>query len=126
MLKKVMVIVFDIVNTPVIKYFLQISNLKFCFFLLGKYFCRSCHSDKKFYLPSYIINKWNFSNKHSVSNFAFDYLNRIYTEPIFNLHDLNPKLFNRSNKLRIINELRWAFYSLRFYILTCRFAEEKG
>lgn len=93
---------------------------------LGKYFCRTCHSDKKFYLPSYIITKWDFSNKHSVSNFAFDYLNRIYTEPMFNLHDLNSKLFERSEKLRYVDELRWALYSLRYYILTCRFAEEKG
>jgi hypothetical protein len=25
-----------------------------------------------------------------------------------------------------MNELRWALYFLRYYILTCRFAEEKG
>ncbi|CAF3880229.1 unnamed protein product [Rotaria sp. Silwood1] len=92
----------------------------------GKYFCRSCHSDKKFYLPSYIIAKWDFSNKHSVSNFAFDYLNRIYTEAIFNINDLNPKLFQKSNKLKMMNEFRCALYFLRRYILTCRFAEEKG
>ncbi|CAF1028864.1 unnamed protein product [Rotaria sordida] len=92
----------------------------------GKYFCRSCHSDKKFYLPSYIITKWDFSNKHSVSNFAFDYLNRIYTEAIFNINGLNPKLFQKSNKLKLMNELRCTLYFLRRYILSCRFAEENG
>jgi hypothetical protein len=96
------------------------------FILLGKYFCRSCHSDKKFYLPSYILTNWDFSNKHSVSNFAFDYLNRIYTEEKFNMNDLNPKLFKKSTTLKLINEFRWALYSLRYYILTCRFAEEEG
>ncbi|CAF4637875.1 unnamed protein product [Rotaria socialis] len=92
----------------------------------GKYFCRGCHCDKKIYLPSYIIHKWDFSNKHSVSNFAFDYLNRIYTEAIFNIHDLNPKLYEKSNKLKVMNELRWTLFFLRRYILTCRFAKEKG
>jgi run domain Beclin-1 interacting cysteine-rich containing protein len=106
----------------------KISLIKFriWIFLLGKYFCRSCHSDKKFYLPSYIITKWDFSNKHSVSNFAFDYLNRIYPEPIFNIYDLNSKLYQKSNKLKLMNELRWALYFLRYYILTCRFADEQG
>lgn len=101
------------------------SRCRYCEYT-GKYFCRSCHSDKKFYLPSYLIIKWEFSNKHSVSNFAYDFLKRIYTEPIFNLHDLNSKLFETSNKLRIVNGLRWALFSLRYYILTCRFADEKG
>ncbi|CAF1127809.1 unnamed protein product [Adineta steineri] len=92
----------------------------------GKYFCRSCHCDKRFYLPSYIITKWEFSNKHSISNFAYDYLNRIFAEPIFNIYDLNSKLYEKSNKLRMMNQLRWALYFLRNYISTCRFAEEKG
>lgn len=73
-----------------------------------------------------MIMKWNFSNKHSVSNFAYDYLNRIFNEPIFNLNDLNPHLFERSRKLRTINELRWALYSLRYYIFACRYAETEG
>ncbi|CAF0774810.1 unnamed protein product [Adineta ricciae] len=92
----------------------------------GKYFCRSCHSDKRLFLPSYIISKWDFSNKHSVSNFAFDYLNRIYADPSFNLHDLNPKLFEKNKPLRVVAELRLSLYYLRNYILTCRFAKEKG
>ena len=93
--------------------------------LKGKYFCRSCHSDKRSYLPSYIITKWDFSCKHSVSNFAYDYLNRIYNEPSFNLNDLNPKLFDKVKPLRIVNEHRWILYYIRHYILTCRFAAEK-
>ncbi len=120
-----MLLDFDIVNILVKKNLIKFQ-IQIFVFLLGKYFCRSCHSDKRFYLPSYIITKWDFSNKHSVSNFAFDYLNRISTEPIFNLNDLNPKLFERSKKLQKINELRWGLYSLRYYILACRFAEEKG
>ncbi|CAF2050805.1 unnamed protein product [Rotaria magnacalcarata] len=92
----------------------------------GKYFCRSCHSDKKSFLPSYVIIKWDFSSKHSVSNFAFDYLNRIYSEPTFNVNDLNPKLFEKNKQLRAIDELRWSLFYLRHYILTCRFAEEKN
>ncbi|CAF4174429.1 unnamed protein product, partial [Rotaria sp. Silwood2] len=92
----------------------------------GKYFCRSCHSDKKSFLPSYIITKWDFSSKHSVSNFAFDYLNRIYSDPTFNLNDLNSKLYEKNKQLRLIDELRWSLFYLRHYILTCRFAEEKN
>lgn len=100
------------------------KNPKWIF--LGKYFCRTCHTDQRFYLPSYIINKWDFSNRHIISNFAYEYLNRIFVEPIFNLYDLNPKLFERSKKLRAMNELRWALYSIRLYIFACRIAEEQG
>lgn len=101
-----------------------LKNVSFLF--PGKYFCRSCHSEKRFYLPSYIITKWDFSNRHSISNFADEYLHRIFDKPIFNLYDLNPKLYERSTKLRAMNELRWALYSLKFYIIACRFAEEHG
>ena len=82
--------------------------------------------DKKFYLPSFIITKWDSSNKHSVSNYAYDYLNRIFNEPIFNLKDVNPQLFERSRKLQTIDEFRWALYSLRYYIMACRQAENEG
>lgn len=91
-----------------------------------KYFCRSCHSNKRSFLPSYILNKWNFSTKHLVSNFAFDYLNRIRNEAIFNLDDLNRNLFNQSRKLRLADELRWSLFYLHQYVSHCRFAEEKG
>jgi hypothetical protein len=104
----------------------KIKQDKFLFILLGKYFCRSCHSDKKSYLPSYIITKWDFSNKHNLSNFAFDYLNRIYNDPSFNLRDLNPRLYEKSKHLKSVDELRKSLYYLRHYVLTCRFAEEKG
>lgn len=70
--------------------------------------------------------KWDFSNKHSVSNYADDYLHRIFDKPMFNLYDLNPKLYDRSTSLRMMNELRWALYSLRLYIFACRFAGEQG
>ena len=93
---------------------------------LDKYFCRSCHSNKRSFLPSYILMKWDFSSKHIVSNFAFDYLNRIRNDPIFNVNDLNRALFERSRKLRIADDLRWSLFYLHQYIAHCRFAEEKG
>ena len=125
MSKKATLIVIATVNTPVSRVIIFQTNKKFVSFV-GKYFCRSCHSDKRLFLPSYIISKWDFSNKHSVSNFAFDYLNRIYADPSFNLHDLNPKLFEKNKPLRVVAELRLSLYYLRNYILTCRFAKEKG
>jgi len=125
MLKKALLIAIDIVNIQVnLSKNFQIIISSFIF--LGKYFCRSCHSDKKSFLPSYIITKWDLSTKHSVSNFAFDYLNRIYSEPTFNLNDLNPKLFEKSKQLKSVAQLRWSLFYLRHYILTCRFAKEKG
>ncbi len=127
MLKKVMQIDIAIVNIPVIQFeIIMLRKKQYLIIFLGKYFCLICHSDKRSYLPSYIINKWDFSNKHSVSNFAYDYLNRIYTDPSFNLNDLNPRLYDKSKKLKLVDELRWSLYYLRHYILTCRFAGEIG
>jgi hypothetical protein len=98
----------------------------YVYYFEDKYFCRSCHSNKQSYLPSYILMKWDFSCKHSVSNFAYDYLSRIRTDPIFNLDDLNRKLFDKSRKLRIIDDLRWSLFYLQQYILHCRLAAENG
>lgn len=128
MSKKVSLVVIDTVNTRVISNDRKLSisyRYLFCS-SLGKYFCRICHSDKRSFLPSYIITKWDFSNKHSVSNFAFDYLNRIYADPSFNLHDLNLKLYEKNKQLKLIDDARWSLYYLRHYILQCRFAGEKG
>ena len=107
------------------------SEIKNQFFLefdsiSDKYFCRSCHWNKRTFLPSYIINRWNFSTNHYVSNFAFNYLNRIRDEPIFNLHDLNQKLFEKNRKLRLVDDYRWSLFYLQQYILHCRLADEKG
>jgi hypothetical protein len=53
-------------------------------------------------------------------------LNRIRHDPLFNLHDLNGALFEKSRKLRLINDLRWSLYFLQQYILHCRLAQESG
>ena len=45
---------------------------------------------------------------------------------MLNINELNAKLFQKSNKLRLVNELRWALYFLHHYMATCRLAEEKG
>lgn len=127
MWKKALPVDIDIVNTRVITIdciATTISSINSS--RLGKFFCRICHSDKQSFLPAYIINKWDFSNKHSVSNFASGYLNRIYTDASFNLNDLNPKLYEKNKQLKTIDDLRWILYYLRNYILPCRFAGEKG
>ena len=92
----------------------------------GKYFCYNCHSDLKFYLPACIIHHWDFSNKHSVSNFAYNYLTQLFTSASFDIYHLNSKIFKKSGSLKLVNELRWSLHYLQSYILTCRLAQESG
>lgn len=100
-------------------------KLTFVFvFQSDKYYCKICHSNKQTSLPGYMILKWDFSPKHYVSNFAFNYLSRIRSEPIFNLGDLNQNLFRKSRTLKQVDILRWSLYYFDQYISHCRLAEE--
>ena len=124
LLRKGIRIDIDIVNIQVEICFSSSSLLMMI--IVGKYFCYNCHSDQKFYLPACIIHQWDFSNKHSVSDFASNYLIRLFTDANFDIYHLNSKLFQKSRTLKFVNELRWSLHYLQSYIFTCRLADERG
>ncbi|GAU88592.1 hypothetical protein RvY_01264-2 [Ramazzottius varieornatus] len=59
------------------------SKMRYCDYT-GKYFCVLCHEYKQAIIPARVLLKWDFS-KHYVSNFAADFLAKIYRDPLFDV-----------------------------------------
>jgi len=86
---------------------------------LGKYFCPCCHSNDVAYIPSRILRRWDFS-KYCVSNFARDFLKRIYKDPLFNVMDINEGLYRKVRLLEATADCRRQLCHLRAFLKTCR------
>lgn len=74
-----------------------IKRLRYCEYL-GKYFCQCCHENAQMVIPSRILRKWDFS-KYYVSNFSKDLLSKIWSDPLFNVQDINPALYRKVKSL---------------------------
>ncbi|RWS24372.1 run domain Beclin-1 interacting and cysteine-rich containing protein-like isoform X1, partial [Leptotrombidium deliense] len=86
----------------------------------GKYFCQhGCHSGKKSIIPAYVIHKWDFG-LYPVSTYAKNFIDKIITDPLFNLYDLNRNLYKKVKLLNRITELRVQLICLKDYIYTCK------
>ena len=68
------------------------KRFRYCEYL-GKYFCTSCHQNKLSHIPSKILSKWDFK-KYPVSDFAKELLKKIHRDPLFNVEDISPNLYN--------------------------------
>ncbi|NXC18832.1 RUBIC protein, partial [Corythaeola cristata] len=98
-----------------------IKRLRYCEYL-GKYFCQCCHENAQTVIPSRILRKWDFS-KYYVSNFSKDLLSKIWSDPLFNVQDINPALYR---KVKSLNQVwvrpfphlpEWALVSLSCSLL---------
>lgn len=97
----------------------DIPRMLYCYYT-GKYFCKyGCHSSTKTIIPAYVINKWSFK-LYPVSNFAFQVIQNNYTKPLFNIQDLNPKLFTKVKQFQNLHDLRGQLNKLKDYIITCK------
>jgi len=96
------------------------NSFRLCNYL-GKFFCTGCHENSTAIIPARVIQDWNFE-RFPVSNFSLDILNSVYTEPVFNIHDLNPGIIRRKEKLKVVCNARIQLNKLLRYINTCRFA----
>lgn len=74
-----------------------IKRMRYCEYL-GKYFCQCCHENAQTVIPSRILRKWDFS-KYYVSNFSKDLLSKIWSDPLFNVQDINPALYRKVKSL---------------------------
>eukprot|EP00092_Neocalanus_flemingeri_P031736 GFUD01034474.1.p1 GENE.GFUD01034474.1~~GFUD01034474.1.p1 ORF type:complete len:784 (-),score=183.43 GFUD01034474.1:2335-4686(-) len=98
------------------------KSFRWCNYL-GRYFCTGCHENKTAVIPARIIYFWDFK-KHPVSNFSLDILNSMLKEPVFNIHDLNPALLKKVEKLKHVALARTQLSKLARYVSTCRLAQE--
>lgn len=97
----------------------NIHRMLYCYYT-GKLFCpHGCHSNVKTIIPAYIINKWSFK-LYPVSNFAYQIINSNFTKPLFNIQDLNPKLFSKVKELQNLHDLRKQLMKLKEYICRCK------
>ncbi|KAF7709230.1 hypothetical protein HF521_016080 [Silurus meridionalis] len=85
----------------------------------GWYYCQSCHQDNLFLIPARLLHNWDTS-KHKVSKQAKEFLEFIYEEPLLDVKQLNPGLYEHSEPLAGVLKLRQQLKSLRAYLFNCR------
>ncbi|KAM6326746.1 run domain Beclin-1-interacting and cysteine-rich domain-containing protein isoform 2-T2 [Podargus strigoides] len=99
-----------------------IKRLRYCEYL-GKYFCQCCHENAQMVIPSRILRKWDFS-KYYVSNFSKDLLSKIWSDPLFNVQDVNPALYRKVKSLNQVWLLRIQLFHMKNMFKTCRLAKD--
>ncbi|XP_076857582.1 pleckstrin homology domain-containing family M member 3 [Brachyhypopomus gauderio] len=87
----------------------------------GWYYCQSCHQDNLFLIPARLLHNWD-TNKHKVSKQAKEFLEFVYEEPLLDVQQLNPCLYEHSEALAAVLRLRQRLQSLRAYLFSCRAA----
>ncbi|XP_042903815.1 run domain Beclin-1-interacting and cysteine-rich domain-containing protein isoform X1 [Parasteatoda tepidariorum] len=98
-----------------------IKKFRYCNYF-GKYFCQCCHSNGSAYIPGYILWKWDFT-KYYVSKFAWDLLDNMFNDPLFNIEATNPKLYKKVRALDLCLNYRMQLFYLKDFMKTCRKAE---
>ena len=99
-----------------------IKRFRYCEYI-GKFFCQCCHSNSMSYIPGRIIQRWDFK-KYYVSNFARDFIVKIFNEPLFHLNDINSSLYKKVKPLEIICDLRLQLGHLKNFTRICKYAAE--
>ncbi|NXH68230.1 RUBIC protein, partial [Hydrobates tethys] len=99
-----------------------IKRLRYCEYL-GKYFCQCCHENAQTVIPSRILRKWDFS-KYYVSNFSKDLLSKIWSDPLFNVQDINSALYRKVKSLNQVWLLRIQLFHMKNMFKTCRLAKD--
>ncbi|KAG5676413.1 hypothetical protein PVAND_006251 [Polypedilum vanderplanki] len=100
-----------------------IHKLRYCDYI-GKYFCTACHKNQVSVIPARVLNKWDFA-LNPVSNFAYKWLDQIWSLPLFHVSDLNSKLYQKSKPLANAREARLQLKYVVDFIKQCRFAEKE-
>uniref|UniRef100_H3CJ15 Pleckstrin homology domain containing M3 n=1 Tax=Tetraodon nigroviridis TaxID=99883 RepID=H3CJ15_TETNG len=85
----------------------------------GWYYCQSCHQDNSFLIPARLLHNWDTA-KHKVSKQAKEFLEFVYEEPLLDVQQLNPCLYEHCKPLSTILRLRQQLQSLRAYLFSCR------
>ncbi|KAH9369543.1 hypothetical protein HPB48_019666 [Haemaphysalis longicornis] len=117
-----MAVTIVVVVLPFLAHAAQLSRLRYCEYL-GKLFCHCCHSNARAVIPARVLHRWDFS-LYPVSNFARDLLDRMTSDPLFNVNDHNPSLYRRVKALDRMHQCRVALQYLEQYLLCCSRATE--
>ena len=63
------------------------------------YYCFECHENEEHVIPARVIHNWDL-RKHQVSKQCKLFLLQIEEEPLFNIDETNPTLYNVIKELR--------------------------
>ncbi|KAM8854985.1 pleckstrin homology domain-containing family M member 3 [Spinachia spinachia] len=94
------------------------GKAKVCYYS-GWYYCHSCHQDNAFLIPARLLHNWDTS-RHKVSRQAKEFLEFVYEEPLLDVQQLNPCLYEHCEPLSTVLRLRQQLQSLRAYLFSCR------
>lgn len=94
------------------------GKAKVCYYS-GWYYCQTCHQDNSFLIPARLLHNWDTS-KHKVSKQAKEFLEFVYEEPLLDVQQLNPCLYEHCEPLSTVLRLRHQLQSLRAYLFSCR------
>ncbi|XP_041662970.1 pleckstrin homology domain-containing family M member 3 isoform X2 [Cheilinus undulatus] len=94
------------------------GKAKVCYYS-GWYYCQNCHQDNSFLIPARLLHNWDTS-KHKVSKQAKEFLEFVYEEPLLDVQQLNPCLYEHCEALSTVLRLRQQLQSLRAYLFSCR------
>ena len=62
------------------------------------YYCFDCHENEEHVIPARVIHNWDL-RKHQVAKQCKLFLLHIEEEPLFNIDETNPTLYNVINEL---------------------------
>ena len=96
------------------------KSLSLCHYY-NKYFCQTCMAARPLSIPAYILNSWDF-RRYSVSSIASNLLNRIATEPLFNVMVINQGLYKQVRTLHKVYIKRFQLCHMFHYIRSCKSA----
>lgn len=83
------------------------------------YYCFECHENEEHVIPARVIHNWDL-RKHQVSKQCKLFLLQIEEEPLFNIDETNPTLYNVIKELREVKLLRSQLQHLKGFVFTCK------
>ncbi|XP_067658707.1 pleckstrin homology domain-containing family M member 1-like isoform X2 [Haliotis asinina] len=84
----------------------------------GGYYCFECHENDEYYIPAHIIFNWDF-RKQKVSKLSCEYIQQMEDQPVLDLEELNPKIYDHIQEMEDVRLLRQQLCSLKTYLFTC-------
>ncbi|XP_013416946.1 uncharacterized protein LOC106178352 isoform X1 [Lingula anatina] len=82
------------------------------------YYCYECHENEETTIPAKIVHSWDF-RKHKVCKFNKDFLEQMEDEPLINMKESNPRIYEHINEMNDVKLLRMQLRYLKTYLFTC-------
>ncbi|ODM90800.1 Pleckstrin y domain-containing family M member 3 [Orchesella cincta] len=85
----------------------------------GFSYCNVCHLNQESVIPSRILLNYDFG-LYAVCNQAHDFLEELKDEPIFDVNEINPTLYDEIDECGQAKHLRTKLYYIGMYLKTCK------